>query len=426
VRQFFLIVTAEVMVHELRRHLLWSAGLVGCGVAALILLLAANRVQAQEIRATQEGENAIRVVSADRFETTFTKRKGFGSTWFDLKRDPGKKRDLAPVLDENGFFWIKIGKPGGDGSWYANPVEEMSLLEAGPARVRVRLRGVHMKYGNPEPKAAWKELRFDQTCTLYPDGSVFIAYALEQNEPVPYHHFLVITKSNGAWGPQGKGEGKGEVRIAGEGGAGKPSGKSPTAFTLQWSDGPTYFTDILLVSQKGKFPASYWNEGYLDKDIRCSFDIGALWPEKTLPTGKQRLNFLMRFLDDINSAEAAARHAQDYRSPDRLTFSRGATETSDEGDRDADGYNEEEGCYVLKASTEGVAFAIWGKTIPRMNPAFKIKSWPGMVPASITMAGTPLDLGKGMAASIRDGTLMLQIFALVKEDVTVTISPTAK
>lgn len=388
------------------------------GLAVLLLTLSAARVQAQEIRATQEGENLVRVVALGRFETTFSKRKGFGATWFDLKHDPGKKRDLAPVLDENGFFWIKIGKPDGDGSWYANPAEEMTLLEAGPTRTRVRLRGAHMRYGNTDPKAAWKELRFDQTWTLYPDGSAFVAYVLEHDVPVPYHHFLVITKSNGAWGPQGKGDGKGEVRIAGEKGAEKPKA---TSFTLQWSDGPTYFTDILMVAQKGKFGTAYWNEGYLDKDIRSSFDIGGLWPEKTLPAGKQRLSFLMRFADDINSAEAAATHAEDYRSPDRLTVTKGETDTSDEGDRDADGYNEEEGCYVLKAADDGVAVTIHGEAIPRVNPAFRIKDWPGPAPAAVAVGGRTLVSGKGMAASVWEGTLLMQIFATLKEDTSVVV-----
>lgn len=378
---------------------------------------------AQEIRATPEGEGVIRVVSAGRFETTFTKRKGFGATWFDLERDPGKKRDLAPVLDENGFFWIKIGQPGGDGSWYANPSEEMTLLESGPARVRVRLRGAHMRYGYTDPKAAWKELRFDQVYTVWPDGSVFIAYALEQAEPVTYKHFLVITKSNGAWGPQGKGEGRGEVRIAGEAGAEKPTGKAPTSFTLQWSDGPTYFTDILMVAQKGKFGAAYWNEGYQDKDIRCSFDLGSAWPGKTLPAGKERLHFLMRFGKDINSAEAAALHAQDYRSPDRLSVSKGALDLTDDGDRDADGYNEEQGCHVLKASSSGVAFAMHGA---RVNPAFKIRDWPGEAPASILLNGAAVNPGKGLAASVREGTLLVQVLTLLKEGADVTIPPAGR
>ncbi|HLF92719.1 MAG TPA: hypothetical protein VJB14_04610 [Planctomycetota bacterium] len=383
-------------------------------MSVFLLLL----VSAQEIRATQESDGLIRVVSAGRFETTFTKRKGFGATWFDLKHDPERKRDLAPVLDENGFFWIKIGKPGTDGSWYANPAEEMTLLEAGPARVRLRLRGAHMRYGNTDAKAAWKELRFDQTWTLSPDGSAFVSYVLEQDEPVTYHHFLVITKANGAWGPKGKGE----ARVAGETGAEKPTSKTPTSFTLQWTDGPTYFTDILMVAQKGKFGASYWNEGYNDKDLRCSFDLGPLWPDKTLPAGKQRVNFLMRFADDINSAEAAALHAQDYRSPGRLTAAKGAVDTTDEGDRDADGFNEGEGCSVLKAAAEGVDFTIHGKAVPRVNPAFKIKGWTGPAPAEVAIGGAKASV----VTSLHDGTLLVQLFAIVRDDVAVSIRPGGK
>lgn len=360
---------------------------------AMVLLLAA-----QEIRAVQESPTVIRVTAPDRFETTFTKRKGFGATWFDLRSDPGKKRDLAPVLDENGFFWIKIGQPGTDGSWYSNPPEEMTLLESGPVRARVRLRGAHMRYGNTDAKAAWKELRFDQVYTVYPDGSVFIAYTLEQEEPVPYKHFLVITKSNGAWGSKGKGEGKDEVKIAGQAGAAKPTLQSPSSFTLQWSDGPTYFTDILMVARKGAFGAAYWNEGYLDKDIRCSFDLAAAWPGKTLPAGKQRVCFLMRFATDINSSEAASVHAEDYRSPDQ-------------------GYDEEEGCYVLSAAPEGVTVKIHGKARPRVNPAFRIQGWPGEAPKKIVLDGQTVDAN----AAVRDGTLLVQVLAVVREDATLSI-----
>jgi hypothetical protein len=277
----------------------------------------------------------------------------------------------------------------------------MTLLEDGPARVRVRLRGAHMRYGNVDPKNAWKELRFDQTYTLYPDGSVFIAYALEQAEPVVYHHFLVITKSNGAWGPKGAGE----ARVAGENGAEKPTSKSPTSFTLQWSDGPTWFTDILMVAQRGKYGASYWNEGYQDQDLRSSLDLGSLWPEKTIPAGKQQVNFLMRFAEDIDSAETAALHAADYRSPDRLDATAGK----------ADGYDEGEGCYVLQAAPEGVAFTIHGKSTARVNPTFKVRGWTG--PATATAGGKPV------AVHVRDGTLLLQLSGTVKEDVALVIRP---
>ena len=63
-----------------------------------------------DIEAKLEADGTIRVIAPGAFETTFTRRKGFGATWFDLKHDPEKKYDLAPVLDENGFFWVKLGR----------------------------------------------------------------------------------------------------------------------------------------------------------------------------------------------------------------------------------------------------------------------------------------------------------------------------
>jgi hypothetical protein len=131
----------------------------------------------------------------------------------------------------------------------------------------------------------------------------------------------------------------------------------------------------------------------------------------------------MRFADDVNSAEAAVPHAEDYRSPDRLAVAKGTVDASDEGDRDADGYNEEEGCYVLRAAAEGVALTMHGKATPRVNPAFKIKGWPGKVPASITMQGKAVTPGKGMSASLREGTLVLQVLATVNEDASFLIEP---
>ena len=75
-------------------------------IAAFLGLLAVCRIEARaqdgvriaaRISATQEDEHTICVVVPGQFEITFTKRKGFGATWFDLARDPQRKHDLAPV-----------------------------------------------------------------------------------------------------------------------------------------------------------------------------------------------------------------------------------------------------------------------------------------------------------------------------------------
>ena len=392
--------------------------------AVFVASLTCSTSAAQTITAKQEDAKTIRVIVPGRFETTFTMRKGFGGEWFDLKHDPQKKRDMAPVLGENGFLWTKNGLPEGQksGSWYANPPQKMELLEAGPVRVRVRVSGLHARYGGTGAKRQWKDLGFEQTFTIYPTGDVYIDYALVTEKPVPLHHFLLIIKSNGTWGKNGKGEGKGEVRIASEHGAVRPAGKNPSAFALQWSDGPTFFQDILMVMHKGKYSGTYWGGGYKDMDERTGLGILSRWPDKTVPKGKDHIRILMRFSDEMNSEKIAALHANDYRSPDKLDVTKGTLDKSDEGDRDGDGFNEEEGCYVLKAAADGVAFTMHGAKTPRMNPAFKVKDWKGQAPTTVTADSKKLAAGKEFNASVNDRVLLLQILSEVKDDTRIEVS----
>jgi hypothetical protein len=397
---------------------------------ALGLFLVSGSVSAwaQEIRAKQEEESTIRVVSEGRFETTFTKRSGFGTTWFDLKNDPGKRRDLGPRVGGEyggGLLWVKIGVKERDGSFEPTPIEELKLLEAGPARVRVELRGVHNRYGVPGPGRALAALRFTMVYTLYPDGNVAIGYALEASQDVPIPGFLIITRSTGAWGPSGKGEGKGEVHAAAEFGDEKPSGKTASSFTLQWSDGPTHFTDMLMVAHRGRYNGSYWHEGYLDQDYRTALNLRSgqgFFQEDALRKGTTRLSVLMRFANDMNSGKEAARYANDYQSPDRLEVGKGQADASDEGDRDQDGFNEEEGCYVLKAAPDGVAFTLHGSKVARMNPAFKVKGWKGSGTPRLTVGGKPLVQGADFQASCDGGVLLLKLARIVNGDVPVSIS----
>jgi hypothetical protein len=373
------------------------------------------------IRAVQEDEKNIRVIVPGCFETTFTKKKGFGGVWFDLKHDPQKKRDLAPVLDENGLLWVKNGPAGADGSWYANPPREMTWLESGPTRVRVRFSGTHQRYGMVKPEAEWKELGFEQTFTAYPSGAYYVDYALIAHEPIEFHHFLLILKPNGIWGSRGKGEGAGEVHCAGEFGPDKPYGTTASSFALEWTDGPIFFQDILMVLRTGKYNGSYWNEGYEDKDLRAGLDLLRRWPDRKLSKGTNHIHLMMCFRDDLNGHEAAQPYANDYRSPDRLSISKGTLDTNDEGDTDADGFNETEGCYVLKSAHDGVVFEVHGGAVSRMFPAFKIKNWTGNAPETLALGTEKLTAGKDFVSSVRGGVLLLQIVRIIKEDVRVSI-----
>jgi len=402
---------------------IWSAALAAMQLGFLLT----HSAEAQTIRATQESDGAIRVVAPGAFETTFTKRKGFGHVWYDLKHDPQKARDLAPVDDENGFLWIKTA-PGesADGSWYANPVQELELLEAGPVRVRVRLKGWHARYGKATADALWKELGFEQVFTLYSTGSIYVDYSLLTETPVPLKHFLLITKSTGKWGPRGTGEGANEVHSAGEYGPESPS-RSNTAnrlssFTLQWSNGPTHFQDILLVMYQGKYGGSYWHEGYLDRDYRTALNIFGRWPDRTVPKGRDSIPLMLRFADDMNGEKIAAPYAEDYRSPDRLAVTQGEVDKTDVGDLDKDGFNEVEGCYVLKSGLTGADFTLHGSKLARMQPVFKIKGWAGEAPAKIVVGDKESAEGKGFSASVAKEFLLLQILEPVREDAAITIA----
>ena len=81
-------------------------------LALIVCAAMAPTLRAASIRATRENDGTIRVLAPGKFETTFTRQKGFGSTWYDLKHDPQRQRDLAPVADENGILWTKTR--GGD------------------------------------------------------------------------------------------------------------------------------------------------------------------------------------------------------------------------------------------------------------------------------------------------------------------------
>jgi len=380
--------------------------------------------KAAEITAKMEGDSLIRIVSPGLFETDVTKREGFVGSFYDLKHDPGKKFDVGPVHDENGILWTKTGCPKNqdgswqEGSWFTAPCEKLELLESGPARVRITISGPYCRDGRTAPKERWPELRFEQTFTMYPTGSTYIDYCLVTEKPLPLKGFLLIIKSNGSWSKSGKGAGKGEVHSASDAGEKIEYGKT-SCLALQWSDGPTHFQDFLMIVHKGKFPGTYWDEGYLDHDYRTGLK-NLVGPD--LPAGRKHISLLFRFDHDINSPQAAMRFAGDYRSPDKLAVKAGQPVTDDEGDIDTDGYNETEGCYVLKAAPGGVEFTLHGSKTPRIEPAFKVKSWKGRRPKTVTLGGSKLAAGTDFVADVKDNTLVIQVQKTVSEDADIRIA----
>jgi hypothetical protein len=131
---------------------------------------------------------------------------------------------------------------------------------------------------------------------------------------------------------------------------------------------------------------------------------------------------MMRFADDMNGEKLAAPYAEDYRSPDRLAVVQGEVDRTDPGDLDHDGFNEMEGCYVLKSGPTGAGFTLHGSELARMQPVFKIKGWAGETPSKIVVGGRELEKGKGFNASVAREILLLQLFESVRADTVMTIA----
>jgi hypothetical protein len=101
--------------------------------------------------------------------------------------------------------------------------------------------------------------------------------------------------------------------------------------------------------------------------------------------------------------------------------SQGSLDTTDEGDLDADGFNEAQGCYVLKAGTVGTSFVLHGEKVPRLCPVFKIKAWTGPAPKTIVLGQRTLSAGPDFLASTHDGVLLVQLLKAIRDDVVIVV-----
>ena len=116
-----------------------------------------------------------------------------------------------------------------------------------------------------------------------------------------------------------------------------------------------------------------------------------------------------RAVPNIPDAKTALAYALDYREPARIA---GATVVKDDpGDFNKDGFNESEGCHVLKGpgplrftyeKGKGAGFA----------PAFKVIGWQGDAPKTLKIG----DRNVSFAAGVADGKLIVQILGTVTGD----------
>jgi len=360
------------------------------------------------------------------------------SEFYDLAADPEAKRNLARALFEVGWHgaW-HIPTKGPDGKvedkkvggalwwpWRGVPEETtLKILEKTPARVRVHVDSVFVPYRSTD-----KGAKVDCTYTFYPTGKIAIRMHISKTGPT--------FRWSGEYGPH--------LMLMSE--------KSEDGKIIGFNHGTPKYPDY-ATGTRGMWPAPASEElsfAYSTTGIKTTFFItippeghkvfsrhmrhtfsgrwdrfgygsrGVVMPEGYDTTWSCMIQMGTpgsKLAPDLKTPKDALPFAMQYREPAKLT---GVTlVTDDEGDLNKDGYNESEGCHVLKGpgplsftyeKGKGAAFA----------PAFKVMGWIGPTPKSVKLKGKNADA----AAGVVDGSLILQILDSIQEEkATVEIRP---
>jgi hypothetical protein len=104
-----------------------------------------------------------------------------------------------------------------------------------------------------------------------------------------------------------------------------------------------------------------------------------------------------QLVPELRTPKDALSHAMQYRKPPAVEVKGGELVTNDLGDFNADGFNESEGCMVLRGKGPVELTYRKGQTAG-FAPAFKIIGWQGMAPTRIKADGKEVPVIAHVAA----------------------------
>jgi len=358
-----------------------------------------------------EKTEEVTVTAPGRFELSFDGTPGTISRWFDLARDPERRRNLvaeyARLLNNKFGFTDETGKPR-PGSAYLAPTEPPVVLEASPLRARVRLvcPGAR-QYGGG---ALHPHVQGTTDYTVYPTGRVFIRNQLRVvGETYRSKHFMLNMLTSWAAYHENRGE---AIRSAGR------------DFILHTHRGPEVTADALLVWHTGERPTTYFNSPYERVFYRSGVGLAEAVDKVLEPGTSLTWCFMLQLKpDDIDSEEAARPYALDYRTPASITVTQGRLVTNDPGDAQGDGFNEAEGCYVLEARKGRLRFTFAAGAVTHYWPVFKVLNWPGGAPALLRVGDRTLRAGYDFLARADDGVLLIQLLQPLRGRVEIEAAP---
>jgi hypothetical protein len=110
---------------------------------------------------------------------------------------------------------------------------------------------------------------------------------------------------------------------------------------------------------------------------------------------------------ELRRPKDALPYAMQYRTPAKVTGAELVTD--DPGDFNKDGFNESEGCHVLKGPGP-LVFTYERGPGAGFAPAFKVIGWKGEAPKGVGVNGKEVQV----AAAVVDATLLLQVLGTVE------------
>jgi hypothetical protein len=340
---------------------------------------------------TRKGPGYLAIESGGRFELRVAlqpngrslfgdNRYGWIMGWYNLEADPFKTTNLSalssvPLIMPRDLSWmekrkgqwrqiagpgleeysrtldLKLGMQKGPGPGQNGKVS-FEILEENAVRVRTRTR--HNR---------WPFETLDYT--FYPTGQIVLAarFDLENDEPplrIGAISFVTGKNPRLNW----RDAVAGASRMSGEG-----SRSFETPFVLAHSNATPSFQrsrvdDILTFPSRPHQSRSFINNEYPQ--------VGRLAPLRfSCDEESESQVFVLQlrvYPREIDSFALAKPYVDDVQSPAKLVVAAGAVVTDDRGDLQGDGFNESEGCYVVRGTN--VVTLVAG-SLARHQPAIK-------------------------------------------------------
>src|SRR5262249_3032702 len=264
---------------------------------------------------------------------------------------------------------------------------ELEIIEQSPVRVRVRAKSWFVWWS----RYADRDLPVEAVYTFYPAGQIVVQANVNRTGSSPMHWsreygpplFVAATKNKPETNPtfafstpkvaeikDGVAQPVEELVLA-------ASAKVKTTLMLTI---PVEAEKLFDCHMRHDGRSVSWDPaGYGSKSIVMAPGYDSTWAcliQMGTAGGK--------IVPELRTPPDALAYARQYRVPGQIDGT--AVVTDDPGDFNKDGYNESEGCHVLKGPGP-CAFTYQRGAGAGHAPAFKIKNWKGAAPQRITVDG---------------------------------------